>query len=110
MEKDILPQQFLHWYENERPGEGEQAAVILDVREHAEWDYYHLEEAWLMPMQSVPAGINRIPRDKTVYVVCAHGVRSAAVCDYLESHGYDNTVNVIGGMAAIGALRGFRYD
>ena len=110
-EEVIEPKAFLYRYEAMRhEADPADAAIVLDVREEWEWDYYHLEGSVLIPMQKIPASLGRIPMDRTVYVVCAHGIRSAAVCDYLERNGYDKAVNVLGGMAAVAALRGFQYD
>jgi rhodanese-related sulfurtransferase len=89
--------------------DGEEPCII-DVREQAEWEYYHLDEAVLIPMNTIPARLEEIPDDRDVYIVCAHGVRSQTVCRYLEQQGRSNAVNVIGGMAAVGAVRGFQYD
>ncbi|OXM88098.1 rhodanese-like domain-containing protein [Paenibacillus rigui] len=85
-------------------------ALIIDVREQMEWDYYHLEEATLLPMSTIPARMSELPADRKLYIVCAHGVRSANVCYYLKHQGYEDVVNVEGGMAAVAALKGFQYD
>jgi rhodanese-related sulfurtransferase len=85
-------------------------SLIIDVREPEEWEYYHLEHSKLMPMNTIPSRITELSGDKTIYVICAHGVRSAMVCDYLLQHGLTDIVNVKGGMAAVAALRGFQYD
>lgn len=90
--------------------ESGETPCIVDVREQFEWDYYHLDEATLIPMNSIPSHLGDIPDDRDVYIVCAHGVRSQTVCRYLEQNGRNNAVNVIGGMAAVGAARGFQYD
>lgn len=102
----IEPQQFVSKLNNNDLGD----SLIIDVREPMEWDYYHLDEATLIPMNTIPARRNELPTDKTLYIVCAHGVRSANVCYYLRQQGYDNVVNVEGGMAAVAMLRGFQYD
>lgn len=85
-------------------------SLVIDVREPMEWDYYHLDEAQLMPMNTILARLAELPRERTLYIVCAHGVRSANVCYYLQQQGYDNVVNVEGGMAAVAMLKGFQYD
>lgn len=103
---DISPEQFLELYGREQL---EQADVV-DVREPHEWAYYHLERSVLMPVQTIPGKLEELPRDRTFYVICAHGVRSDMVCRYLRQQGFDNVVNVEGGMAAVAELRGFPYD
>ncbi|UVI32357.1 rhodanese-like domain-containing protein [Paenibacillus spongiae] len=103
---DIDPGSFVRMLDN---GELE-ASQIIDVREQEEWDYYHLEQSTLIPMQTIPNRAGELPADKTVYVLCAHGVRSVAVCRYLNDKGYGNLRNVSGGMAAIASIYGFQYD
>ncbi|RAP76420.1 rhodanese-like domain-containing protein [Paenibacillus montanisoli] len=83
---------------------------IIDVRELDEWNYYHLDNSTLMPLSSFQERENEIERERPVYVICAHGVRSVAVCRYLSEKGYGNLANVIGGMAAVSSLDGFQYD
>lgn len=83
---------------------------ILDVRGPQEWEYYHLEEAVLIPMQTIPERLDELPQDQTIYVLCAHGVRSNKVTKFLHSNGFTQAVNVQGGMAAVSGLRGFAYD
>ncbi|TBL79782.1 rhodanese-like domain-containing protein [Paenibacillus thalictri] len=102
----IEPSDFIRKYD---AGELKQSLVI-DVREPVEWEYYHLEHTEHMPMQTIPARLSELPDDIDIYIVCAHGVRSAAVCDYLARNGFGNAVNVEGGMAAVSGLRGFQYD
>ncbi|MDF2961063.1 MAG: sulfurtransferase [Paenibacillus sp.] len=102
----ISPREFTAKLNNSELGD----ALIIDVREKMEWDYYHLEEALLIPMNTVPNQLEQLPRDKKLYIVCAHGVRSAHVCYYLREQGYEDVVNVEGGMAAVAMLRGFQYD
>jgi rhodanese-related sulfurtransferase len=103
---DISPKEFLQLYENEI----KDSQCIIDVRELMEWDYYHLEKSALLPMNTIPGYLNKLPRDKTLYIICAHGIRSHAVCEYLRKNGFDNVCNVSGGMAAVAQLRGFQYD
>jgi rhodanese-related sulfurtransferase len=86
------------------------AAHIIDVRELPEWHYYHLEGTGHIPMNTIPERMRELPRDETLYIICAHGVRSAAVCDYMLQQGFTQIKNVEGGMSAIAALRGFSYD
>jgi rhodanese-related sulfurtransferase len=85
-------------------------SIIVDVREPYEWEYYHLEEATLIPMQQIPLRLGEMEEEKDIYLVCAHGVRSYRVAAYLQENGFDRVINVEGGMAAIGMLRGFQYD
>lgn len=102
----IAPDEFVR-----RLGDGRLDGIVVDVREPQEWAYYRLEEAVFMPMQTIPGRLAELPADRDMYVVCAHGVRSAMVCQYLSGLGFDRLINVEGGMAAVSYYKdGFAYD
>jgi rhodanese-related sulfurtransferase len=102
----IHPQKFLEALDKQSLKD----SLIIDVRESHEWEYYHLEEAKLIPMQQIPHRMGELPDDRDIYLVCAHGVRSYRVAEYLLENGIDRVINVDGGMAAVAMLRGFQYD
>ncbi len=79
-------------------------AQIIDVREFYEWQMYHLDEAVHIPMNIIPEKQQEISKEKPVYLVCAHGVRSGHVMNYLIQQGLSNVINVEGGMAEISYL------
>lgn len=84
---------------------------IIDVREQEEWDYYHLEQSTLIPLQTIPNHLEKFQSNgQPIYIICAHGVRSVAACRYLNERGISNLRNVAGGMAAVASLEGFQYD
>lgn len=74
-------------------------AVLVDVREPAEYREGHLPGAVNIPMGQLTARLDEIDRDRAVYVVCASGNRSSAMTDVLTAAGYDAT-NVAGGTSA----------
>lgn len=69
---------------------------VVDVREPDEFAAGHVPSASLMPLHTVPLRHAELPRDRTVYVVCAVGGRSGQAVAWLNEQGYD-TVNVEGG-------------
>lgn len=71
-------------------------AHVVDVREPDEYAAAHVPGAVPMPMGSVPHRHQELPRDRTVYLVCAVGARSMQVARYLDQLGYD-VRNVEGG-------------
>lgn len=73
---------------------------LLDVREPAEWQAGHAPEAYHLPMQEIPARLAEIPMDGDVVVVCRVGGRSAMVVEFLQSNGWNNVINLDGGMRA----------
>jgi len=74
-------------------------AVVIDVREPQEYAEARVPGAVLIPLADVPERIDEIPEDRTVYVICGSGPRSARAVEYLNRQGYD-TVNVAGGTRA----------
>ena len=72
-------------------------AVVLDVREDAEWVAGHIDGATHIPMGEVPGRLGDLPEGDPLYVTCRAGGRSARVAAWLNVNGYD-AVNVGGGM------------
>jgi len=74
---------------------------ILDVRESWEWDQGRIEEAVLVPLNSLMAGAESgvLTKDKPVIVVCKTGNRSEVATHMLRARGYD-AENMEGGMEA----------
>lgn len=71
---------------------------LLDVREPDEWAAGHAPGAVHLPLMDIPARLEEVPRDGDVVVVCRMGGRSAQAVAYLMQNGYDNVVNLDGGM------------
>ena len=82
---------------------GELAALpnpaIIDVREPGEFGQARAAGAVSIPMSQFVDRIGELPADETLYVICAAGVRSASVVEYLEGRDY-RAVNVEGGTYA----------
>ena len=78
----------------------ENPPLLLDVREPWEYNIVHLESCRLLPMRQVPAALDTLDRDQEIIVLCHHGIRSRQVALFLESHGFDNVVNLRGGIDA----------
>ena len=74
-------------------------ATIVDVREIDEFQAERVEGSINVPLSALLSRIDEVPRDTTVYVMCAAGRRSAEAAAYLDEHGFD-VVNVDGGIHA----------
>jgi len=68
-------------------------AVLVDVRESAEWDNGHLKAAALVPLSllskdgaEIPTSL---PKDKPIYLHCRSGARSLKAAEILKAKGYD---------------------
>ena len=75
-------------------------AVFLDVREHSELAICRIEGALHMPMGEVPERHEALPRDAPLIVLCHHGMRSLNIVQYLETKGFQNAINLAGGIHA----------
>ncbi len=73
------------------------ALLLIDIREPHELRQGHLRGAWLMPMNSIPDALALLPRDRTLALYCAAGVRSFGVAHYLREQGFDEAWSVPGG-------------
>ncbi|MBV9272202.1 MAG: hypothetical protein JO165_13995 [Candidatus Eremiobacteraeota bacterium] len=74
--------------------------VLLDVREPDEVETASVDGALHIPMGDVPARCAEIDRDTHVAVMCHKGGRSSRIARFLQSQGYENVVNVNGGIDA----------
>jgi rhodanese-related sulfurtransferase len=74
-------------------------APIIDVREDDEFAAAHVPGAHHIPLGQVVDRIDEVPRDGTVFVICARGGRSAKAVEHYRNQGID-AVNVAGGTLA----------
>ena len=73
-------------------------ATLLDVREPSELAICKIEDALHIPMNEIPDRYTALPKDRPVIVFCHHGMRSLKVQQFLGSKGFDNIVNMEGGI------------
>ena len=71
--------------------------VLIDVREAHEHAYARIVPARLVPLATLAANIDTLPRDADLVIYCHHGVRSAYAVDMLRSAGIHSR-NLIGGI------------
>jgi adenylyltransferase/sulfurtransferase len=74
--------------------------LLVDVREAYERQEFHIGGEWI-PMNTIFDQINKIPQDKPVVLYCQKGIRSGLAIQRLQQRfGYENLVNLTGGMEA----------
>ena len=79
--------------------QSENNLMLLDVRSPGEFEYDgRLDEASLIPLQILEQRIGELPKDKTIICVCRSGARSYNACQILQSAGFENVINLSGGM------------
>ena len=79
-------------------------ALVLYVREPAEWDdeLGHIDGARQIPLGELGGRMGEIEawKDKPVVVVCRVGARSRDACRTLTAAGFQQVMNLEGGMVA----------
>ena len=80
--------------------DADEPPVVLDVREPWELAVASLPGAVAIPMQSIPAALDRLDPRRTTVCLCHHGARSLQVALYLERQGFRDVVNLTGGIHA----------
>jgi rhodanese-related sulfurtransferase len=74
---------------------------LIDVREADEWAVARLPQAELIPLsQFQQRATAELSPDETVVLYCHHGMRSARAQGYLKAQGFDNVINLTGGIDA----------
>ncbi|GHT29667.1 pyridine nucleotide-disulfide oxidoreductase [Bacteroidia bacterium] len=71
--------------------------LVLDVRTKDEFLMEHISGAINIPLDDLRERINEIPKDKTIYIYCAIGLRGYLAIKILLASGYSNAKNVLGG-------------
>lgn len=81
---------------------GNNNLLLLDVREPFERYQSNIEyeNSMLIPVGNLPARIDDITEHKKKEIVCfcRSGVRSAQACNFLKQQGFDQVINLKGGI------------
>lgn len=72
---------------------------LIDVREDYEYEIANLG-AKLIPLNKVLSSSSEIPKDKEVVVMCKMGGRSKKAIELLQKEGFENLINLKGGITA----------
>ena len=99
MVSQIRPAQFSEWIKKNSPTGN---PIVLDVREPLEIQTASIKAAdfdlLCIPMGSIPSKIQELPTDRAIACLCHHGSRSMQVAQYLHQNGFQNVVNISGGI------------
>ncbi|GAB2531325.1 MBL fold metallo-hydrolase [Spirosoma aerophilum] len=74
---------------------------VLDVRRKSEYESEHIVNAESLPLDSLNDNMALIDKAKTYYVHCAGGYRSMIAISILKARGFENLINVAGGLTAL---------
>ena len=73
---------------------------LLDVREPHEFEYTHIANSVLIPLNQIPNRLGELDPQQEIVVICHHGMRSQQAANYLVQSGYKNIANLTGGIDA----------
>ena len=79
---------------------GRDDVVVIDVREPHEYAGGHVPDAKLIPVNSVYARREELPKDKDIIMVCQVGQRSALASEMAAAAGLTRLFNLEGGTDA----------
>jgi len=84
---------------------GTDDALILDVREPAEFDAGHIPGTLNLPLSALRRRHGELPRGREIVVCCGVGQRAYYAVRFLLQHGF-RAANLSGGYTTYRALRG----
>ena len=84
----------------ERLDAGASRPVLLDVREPWEYASARIEGSKLLPMGQLEGRLSELDPVAETVVICHHGTRSAFITQLLDRAGFDNVLNLEGGVDA----------
>lgn len=74
--------------------------VLLDVREHVEYQTAKVEGSLLIPMGEIPSRLQELDPDAHIVAMCHSGIRSMNVTVWLRDQGFDRVQSMRGGIDA----------
>jgi rhodanese-related sulfurtransferase len=79
---------------------GEEALILLDVRDDWEWERAHIESAIHIPLDQLSGRIEDLDRNQEIVAYCHVGERSIDACLVLWDAGFRKIRSMIGGIEA----------
>jgi rhodanese-related sulfurtransferase len=87
------------------PAEAEPAVAkaysqFIDVRSPEEYSSGHAARSVNLPLDTLPANLDRLEKTEPVYLICETGGRSQKAAGILKENGFGNVFSVKGGTVA----------
>ncbi|MCH2175969.1 MAG: molybdopterin-synthase adenylyltransferase MoeB [Lentisphaeria bacterium] len=74
--------------------------ICVDVREPFEFQMGFIPNSILIPVGEIADRSNEVPKQEKTIIYCKAGMRSQMACEALQEQGFENLINVTGGMMA----------
>jgi len=76
----------------------EQDSIIIDCRSKTSYDAGHIKGAISIPVSELEQNLNKLPKDKKIFLYCNVGTASSRASGILSNHGYTQIYNSIEGI------------
>lgn len=73
---------------------------FVDVRTPEEYAAGHADRAINIPLDTLPANLDRLEKGEPVYLICQTGRRSKIAAGMLKDAGFEKPINIAGGTDA----------
>ena len=77
-----------------------EAHTLLDVREIQEVETCAIEGSLHIAMSELMERLDELPKDQPLVVMCHVGGRSSQVVQWMHANGFENALNLMGGISA----------
>lgn len=98
MISQINPTDLSQWLQSQT------SPIVLDVREPGEWQAASVQAEGFtlvkLSMNDIPARLAELDPLAPIACLCHHGARSQRVAQFLVQNGFENVVNIAGGIDA----------
>lgn len=74
---------------------------VIDFRKESEYNSEHVVHAMNIPLNQINLNLDQLPEDETFMIHCLGGYRSMIAASILKQRGWNNFVEVRGGLQAI---------
>lgn len=95
--ENILTGKMKHVHWNELKKMEAEGAVLVDVRTKEEFEMGHIAGALNVELDDLRNQFDKLPRDKTIIIYCAIGLRGYLASRILLQNGYGEVYNLSGG-------------
>ncbi len=79
--------------------EKDNEAIVIDVREQAEFAFHHIPNAKSIPLGELDDHLKTLKKESSYYLVCRTGSRSDLAAQKMVKAGFNNVKNVLPGMS-----------
>ncbi len=80
--------------------ENDPQTVLLDVRDKWEYDLCHIDNSVNISLSEITERKDELDKQPRTVILCHHGMRSTIAGEYLISEGFEQIVNLEGGIDA----------